>query len=146
MPVISAPDSVVGIAATRAPVTAAIAFAVSITRPPPRATRCGGAGRVEQGRRGLGHAVPDPPGQLVDGGRGLASCRRAGQVPRGREQLEGLEAVLGEQLRRVLDAAGAEDDRAAGVPPDEVAVHPAEAVRGLTTGRRFGSTSARRCS
>ena len=37
--VISAPESVVGIAATRPPRTAAIAFAESITRPPPSATR-----------------------------------------------------------------------------------------------------------
>ena len=34
----SAPESVVGIAATGAPVTPPIALAVSITRPPPRAT------------------------------------------------------------------------------------------------------------
>jgi hypothetical protein len=39
IPVISAPDIVVGIAATRAPLTDATAFAVSMTRPPPRATR-----------------------------------------------------------------------------------------------------------
>ncbi len=39
MPVISAPERVVGIAATRPPRTAAIALAVSITRPPPSATR-----------------------------------------------------------------------------------------------------------
>ena len=39
IPVISAPESVVGIAATSAPLTEAIAFAVSITRPPPKATR-----------------------------------------------------------------------------------------------------------
>ena len=37
--VISAPESVVGNAATRLPLTAAIAFATSITRPPPIATR-----------------------------------------------------------------------------------------------------------
>jgi hypothetical protein len=41
MRVISAPDSVVGTAATRPPRTAAIAFAASITRPPPRATSDG---------------------------------------------------------------------------------------------------------
>ena len=41
MPVISAPESVLGIAHTRPPRTAAIAFAVSITRPPPSATRVG---------------------------------------------------------------------------------------------------------
>ena len=39
--VISAPESVVGSAATRPPRTAAIAFAVSITRPPPSATSAG---------------------------------------------------------------------------------------------------------
>ena len=37
--VISAPERVVGSAATRPPLTAAIAFATSITRPPPSATR-----------------------------------------------------------------------------------------------------------
>ena len=39
--VISAPESVVGSAQTRPPRTAAIAFAVSITLPPPSATRVG---------------------------------------------------------------------------------------------------------
>ena len=38
MAVIGAPERVVGIAATAAPRTAAIAFAESITRPPPKAT------------------------------------------------------------------------------------------------------------
>ena len=41
MAVISAPESVVGRAHTRPPRTAAIAFAVSITLPPPSATRVG---------------------------------------------------------------------------------------------------------
>jgi alcohol dehydrogenase class IV len=40
MPVISAPDIVVGMAATPAPVTEAIALATSITLPPPSATSC----------------------------------------------------------------------------------------------------------
>ena len=39
MAVISAPERVVGIAAVWPSLTAAIAFAVSITRPPPKATR-----------------------------------------------------------------------------------------------------------
>ncbi len=78
--------------------------------------------------------------------RGFSEPSPGIEVPRGRQQLELLHPVLGEQLRRRRDAAGFEDDRAAGVAPDEVAVHSAEAVRGLTTGRRFGSTSARRCS
>jgi hypothetical protein len=51
-----------------------------------------------------------------------------------------------EELRRLPDAIVAEDDDPAGVSPDEVSVHPVPATRGLTTWRRFGSTSARRCS
>ena len=41
MVVISAPESVVGMAQTRPPRTAAIAFAMSITLPPPSATSVG---------------------------------------------------------------------------------------------------------
>jgi hypothetical protein len=68
------------------------------------------------------------------------------KMPRGRHQLEPLDPVLGQQLRRRRDTRGFEDDRAAGVAPDEVAVHYAESLRGLITGRRLGSTSARKCS
>ena len=82
----------------------------------------------------------------MHGSRGAGEPAAGIEVPLGRQQLERLDAVLGEQLRRRRDTAGFEDDRAAGVAPDEVAVHYAEAVRGLITGRRFGSTSARRCS
>ena len=63
MPVISAPESVVGIAATAAPLTEAIAFAVSITRPPPKATRRSPPAVVEQRRGGVGDlAGPAPRG------------------------------------------------------------------------------------
>ena len=92
MPVISAPDIVVGIAATRAPVTEAIALAVSIVRPPPRATRTRGARRVEQGRGGLrdrrgrvrGRHLVDGDrgaGQLVGAARGDAGSRAARSAP-----------------------------------------------------------------
>ena len=53
--VIGAPERVVGIAATSAPRTAATAFAESITRPPPKATRRLGADLVDDRRGGLGH-------------------------------------------------------------------------------------------
>ena len=81
-----------------APVTAAIALAVSITRPPPRATRLARAGPVEQRGGGLGHLRR--PGPACDGSAArLASSGAAGQARAVREQLERLEAVLGEQLR-----------------------------------------------
>jgi hypothetical protein len=54
--------------------------------------------------------------------------------------------VLVQELRRLGDTAVAEDDRAPGIPPYEVAVHPYASVRGFLTGLSFGSTSARRCS
>ena len=126
MPVISAPDIVVGIAATRAPLTAAIAFAVSIARPPPRATS--GCDRAEVKQRGgeLGHLRRR--GHLVHGARRArassgAAPGRAGVL----SSSNGREAVLSEQLRGVGDSAVAKDDRAPGVPPDEVAAHPAGA-------------------
>ena len=144
MPVISAPESVVGIAATVAPVIAAIAFAVSITRPPPKATRL-----LDRAVSSSAAAVCGTwPGSTrwVVGGR-FAERRRVAQRPLGAEQVEAVEALFVEQLRRPLDGAAAEDDDPVGVPPGEVAAHSVRALaRGLTIGRRFGSTRSRRCS
>ena len=133
MPVISAPDIVVGIAATRAPVTEATALAVSMTRPPPRATRLRADDRVEDLRRRLGNA---PRRDLVHGRGAGGQLTRPGQRPRGREQLEGVEALAGEDRRRHPDRIGAEDDGAAGVAPEKSLGHRAVAARGFTTGRR----------
>ena len=96
MPVISAPDIVVGIAATRAPVTEATALAVSIDA----AAAEGDQVAASRPRRA---APPRPPGtlarrHLVHGGGGGGQLTAPRQRPRGREQLEGVEAVLGEQL------------------------------------------------
>ena len=81
MPVISAPDSVVGIAATRAPVTAATALATSIGRPPPRATSDSRPAAARAGsRRGRGpgragpraRPPPRPPSSAARGQRRAA--------------------------------------------------------------------------
>ena len=145
MPVISAPESVVGTAATRAPLTAATALAVSIVRPPPRATSCRRLRPLEQDGGGLRHLAG---GYGVDRPGSRLQLRRAGQGTWRRHELEAGEAVLVEEPRRLRDAVAPEHDDPASVPPDEAAVHPGfcSATRGLTTGRRFGSTSARRCS
>ncbi len=147
MPVISAPDIVVGIAATRAPVTEAIAFAVSITRPPPRATRFGARAEPSRAAAVAGTAVPGSAGgSSWTATAALVRSAATSRFAPGRQQLEWLHAVLGEQPGCAAHSTVAKDDDAAGVAPDEVAAHSAETVRGLTTGRRFGSTSARRCS
>ena len=144
MPVISAPDIVVGIAATRAPVTEATALATSIGRPPPSATsdcRPRPSPSSAAARSGTW-----PGATSCTAAAAAASSGGAGQRPRGAQQLEGREVVLAQQLRGLRDPVVAEDDRAAGVPPDEVPVHSPESVRGFLTGLRLGSTSARMCS
>ncbi len=145
IPVISAPESVVGIAATSAPVTEAIALAVSITRPPPKATRRLDAGRVEQRRGGVGHLARRdlvhgcrPPRQSSGAARGRA---RSSAARRRSKPCSASSSGASPQPR-----CRRKTTTRAGVAPDEAAGHPAATVRGLTTGRRFGSTSARRCS
>ena len=77
MRVISAPESVVGSAATRPPRTAAIAFATSITRPPPSATRS----RCRRPRRSPARR-PRRPARAGRGGRpGASSARATGAAP-----------------------------------------------------------------
>ena len=98
---------------------------------------------VEQRRGSLGHA---PGVDLVDLLGGDGQLAGPGQRPRRAQQLERGEAVLAQQRQRRVEAVLAEDDVAPGVAPDEVAAHSEAEVRGLTTGRSFGSTSARRCS
>ena len=144
MPVISAPDIVVGIAATRAPVTEATALAVSITRPPPRATRwC----EAEATSSSAAAASGTWPGATSCTARGSArQPSRARKRPRVRQQLERAKPCSRSSCGACSTPPVAKGDGAAGVPPDEVAVHSAERTRGFTTGRRFGSTSARRCS
>ncbi len=98
---------------------------------------------VEQRRGRLGHL---PSGDSVDGLGGGLQLGRTGQSTGRSQQLEVGETVLTEELRRLAEPVVVEEDDPPGVPPDEVSVHSARAPRGLTTGRRFGSTSARRCS
>ena len=76
--VISAPERVVGIAPTRPPRTAAIAFAASITRPPPSATSVGSDRSMTPPP--LGHRAAR---HLVDGGRVLGELQRRGASARG---------------------------------------------------------------
>ena len=145
MPVISAPDIVVGIAATRAPVTAAIAFAVSITRPPPRATRRGASDRVEQRGGGLGHPRRAATSCTAAGGARPAPARRRarrGVLSSSKDSMP-CSASSSRRLRRRRRRGRR---RRARRPARRSRRSPGRAVRGLTTGRRFGSTSARRCS
>ena len=103
MAVISAPDSVVGIAQTRPPRTAAIAFAVSITRPPPSATRVGlrtesmiAAAASGTGPRGTSWTAL---------ARSASSSGAAPERARGGQQLEALPDPAGEELGRVGERA-----------------------------------------
>ena len=129
MPVISAPDIVVGIAATRAPVTAATAFATSITRPPPRAT----SGRDADARRAASAASSGTwPGATSCTAAAAAASSAASASARGvLSSSKGAKPCSTQQLRRLSDPVAAEDDRAAGVAPDEVAVHSPSRVRGF---------------
>ena len=106
-------------------------------------------------------------GDDVDRGGGLGDAGNLAQRPLRGEQLEPAEPMLGEQAGRVLDAAVAEVGGATSVAPYEIGGHllrshsfalmttgdlaqsfprPGVACLGFTTGRSFGSTSARRCS
>ena len=151
--VISAPDIVVGIAATVAPLTEASALATSITLPPPRATSAVAVGSsasrlrrpstaLRRPRRGREPAPAGPRARSAP----RPPARPPGQRPRRAQQREGDEVAALDQLRRPLQPVGAEDDGSAGVLPDEVAAHYSGSERGFLTGLRFGSTSARRCS
>src|SRR5436853_1957727 len=68
------------------------------------------------------------------------------QRPLRAQQLDPLAPVLAQDLSRARQPAPPEDDGAASVAPAEVRRQPWALTRGLTTGRRFGSTSSRRCS
>ena len=126
MPVISAPDIVVGIAATRAPRhrgdrlrgvdRAAAAEGDEVRRsepsraapplpPAPRSPDPPAAARARRPRRSRAPRAP-PGARAVESSskRSMPCSARSCGAP--------------------VDAAGAEDDRAAGVAPDEVAVHP----------------------
>ena len=135
------PESVVGIAATSAPVTAATALAVSITRPPPKATRRLDPALVEQRRGRVAGPGPARPGGRAGGRLAEAPRRRraARSVVNSSKDSKPCSASssgasLGARRRRKT-TCGRRPSRRRGQPP-----------RGLTTGRRFGSTSARRCS
>ena len=77
---------------------------------------------------------------------GRDQLRRAGQRARRTDQLEGRELVLEQEPRGLRHPLLTEDDRAAGVAPDEVPGHSTGPVRGFLTGLRLGSTCARMCS
>ena len=145
MPVISAPESVVGIAATSAPRD--------------RGDRLGGVDHPsaaegdEAARRRPRRAAPRPsraPGRPGPGARPAAASRRRSASPTARSVVSSskrLEAVLGEQLgaRPAARSSPKTTTRPASRQMKPDAVAPVTA-RGLTTGRSFGSTSSRRCS
>ena len=144
MPVISAPESVVGIAATRGPADRGDRLRGVDDTAAAEGDDLRRLHAVEQGGGGLRNLARR---DRVDGACAAASSSGALGRARGvRQQLELGEAVLEQELRRLGDAVLAQHDDAAGVAPDEASVHPVWAERGLTTGRRFGSTSSRRCS
>ena len=98
--------------------TAAIAFAVSITRPPPRATRLLGVAPLEDRRAASG----TPPGATswtaVGGARRApgASASRRGVLSSSKDS----KPCSRERSPRQSARPGAEDDGARRVPPDEV--------------------------
>ena len=91
----SAPDSVVGIAATGAPVTPPIAFAVSITRPPPSAT----SGASPASGRSDAAISSTRPERHVNRRRRLE--RRASGRALGGQEGVFVEAALPEQIGRL---------------------------------------------
>lgn len=101
------------------------------------------ADTAEQSGGQLGHLTGG------DGVHRRGSCLQLGGGDQGTgrgQQLERPETLLPQKLRGLPNSVPAKDDNPSGVAPDEVAVHPALATRGLITGRNCGSTSARRCS
>ena len=117
--VISAPDIVVGIAQSRPSATAAMAFAVSITRPPPRATRSVCADSVEQLRPRCRRPCPAGPRGLRGGVD--ESGRRPRQRPRCGQELEGVPAAGREGVIRAGERPLPEADHARPVMPGELA-------------------------
>ena len=96
MPVISAPDIVVGIAATLAALTEATAFAVSITRPPPSATKRGE--RAEPSSDAAASGTP-PEATSWTASAAAANSAAAARAARRRQQLKPGETMLSEKLR-----------------------------------------------
>ncbi len=146
MPVISAPDIVVGIAATSAPLTAATAFATSITRPPPSATS---RPAPRAGSSTAAAASGTPPGG-TSWTASAASARPGAELrPRG----------VVSSAKEPKPCSASSGAAAPSAPSRKTTVRPASrqtkspwgnyalaAVRGLAIGRSFGSTSSRRCS
>ncbi len=143
MPVISAPESVVGIAATRAPLTAATAFAVSIDAAAAEGDECARSTRLEQRRGRLRHLAG---ADRVDRRGRRLQLRRAGSA-----------GGVVSSSKSAKPCSGSSFGACATPPWRKTTTRPASlqtkfpftrsaAARGLTTGRRFGSTSARRCS
>ena len=130
--VISAALSVVGTAATTrsGPMAAAIAFATSITRPPPSATIAAG---VAGGRQQVGGEVVDAPG-----GDEQHLPRRRPERGRGREPAlcRQQQVALAEQARGVAERAATEADRAVAVAPGEVVAHRSRLAGPGTGGSR----------
>ena len=113
IPVISAPDSVVGIAATRGP-----AHRGDRLRGVDRAAAAEGdevPGLCTAPSRAAASSGTCPAGTRCTSSAASPSCSAVAQGPAGRQQLERAEAVLGEQLGRLLDAA----------PPRKTTVRPA---------------------
>ena len=115
--VIGAPESVVGIAQTRPPRTAPIAFAASMTRPPPSATRFGEATRSSSSAEIAGTA---PAGTSWTAAAPSASAPGAASSARlGAEQLVPLPPPVGEGPGGTGEAALPEEDDALPVAPLE---------------------------
>ena len=147
MPVISAPDIVVGTAATRAPRDRG--DAPWRCRSPGRRRGRPARSAPTAARAARRRASATWPGRhLVHSARRGRQVARAARAPAGARQRSKPppKPCSSQQLRRPAATPRAEDDGAAGVAPDEVAAHPRHPSAGCTTGRRFGSTSARRCS
>ena len=128
MAVIGAPESVVGIAATSPPRTAATAFAESITRPPPKATMRS----LPMSSTIAAEASGTPPGATrCDAAGGLAESRGVSERAGGREQLELAPALLPERSERIGDGPAVEEQ----LPP---------IVGELEPGSLYGAASDRR--